>query len=45
MYVIYDQELEQITYHRVNYDFASAALAIRNAKLPDIYAKRLELGE
>jgi predicted phosphodiesterase len=45
MYIIYDQELEQITYHRVSYDFSSAVLAIRNAKLPEIYAKRLELGE
>jgi hypothetical protein len=33
-----------LTFHRVPYDHRAAAMAIRQAGLPDYFADRLELG-
>lgn len=44
MYAVFDDAAEQITFHRVEYDAAAAAAAIRAAGLPDFDAERLERG-
>ncbi len=44
MYAVLDTELAQLTFHRVPYDHASAAAAIRDAGLPEFFADRLERG-
>ncbi len=44
MYAVYDDSACRITFHRVPYDHAAAAAAIRRAGLPDIFAARLEEG-
>ena len=44
MYAVYDDTVGRITFHRVPYDHAAAAAAIRRAGLPEIFASRLEEG-
>jgi len=44
MYALFDSTAEQLTFHRVHYDHAAAADAIRLAGLPAFFARRLELG-
>jgi diadenosine tetraphosphatase ApaH/serine/threonine PP2A family protein phosphatase len=44
MYAIYDDVAGRMTFHRVAYDHASAALAIRAAGLPEFFAERLAQG-
>jgi diadenosine tetraphosphatase ApaH/serine/threonine PP2A family protein phosphatase len=44
MYAIYDDTVSRITFHRVAYDHAAAANAIRRAGLPEYFASRLEEG-
>ena len=44
MYALFDTEKLQLTFHRVPYDHHAAAVAIRQAALPAIFADRLELG-
>lgn len=44
MYAIYDMSSERLMFHRVPYDHATAAQAIRQAGLPDYFAQRLESG-
>jgi len=44
MYAIYDSEQQRLTFHRVTYDHAAAARAIRSAGLPEYFAERLESG-
>jgi diadenosine tetraphosphatase ApaH/serine/threonine PP2A family protein phosphatase len=44
MYAIYDDTASRITFHRVAYDHAAAANAIRRAGLPEYFASRLEEG-
>ncbi len=44
MYAIFDTEKLQLTFQRVAYDNHAAAVAIRQAALPDYFADRLELG-
>lgn len=44
MYAIYDQNAQKIIFHRVSYDVATAAAAIRRAGLPEAFAHRLEVG-
>ena len=44
MYAVYDDVLGRITFHRVAYDHSAAALAIRQAGLPEFFATRLEEG-
>ena len=39
-----DDVLGRITFHRVPYDHSAAALAIRQAGLPEFFASRLEEG-
>ncbi|GMQ91030.1 MAG: metallophosphoesterase family protein [Gammaproteobacteria bacterium] len=43
-YVIYDDELSQITFYRVPYDFFLTAEKIRSAKLDPFFAERLTVG-
>lgn len=43
-YAIFDRQVEQLTYHRVAYDAASAADSIRRSGLPESLAYRVELG-
>ncbi len=45
MYALLDQNAAQLTFHRVPYDHAAAAAAIRRAGLPDYFAQRLERGQ
>jgi diadenosine tetraphosphatase ApaH/serine/threonine PP2A family protein phosphatase len=45
MYVIYDHELEKLSFHRINYDVAKASEAIRQKGLPEFFAHRLEIGK
>ena len=40
-----DLDTLEATYHRVPYDIAGAAAAIRAARLPDSLAERLEYGQ
>lgn len=44
MYAIYDLAAGRLTFHRVAYDHAAAAAAIRQAGLPEFFAQRLEAG-
>jgi len=44
MYAIYDLSAGRLTFHRVPYDHAAAAQAIRQAGLPEHFAHRLETG-
>ncbi|PUE51540.1 metallophosphatase family protein [Limnohabitans sp. 2KL-17] len=44
MYAICDHTAQKMTFHRVPYNHAEAAAAIRLAGLPEFFAQRLELG-
>ena len=44
MYALFDSTRAQLTFHRVDYDLAGAAAAIRAAGLPPYFAQRLEQG-
>ncbi len=44
MYAIYDDVAGRLTFHRVAYDHAAAAAAVRRAGLPEFFATRLEEG-
>jgi diadenosine tetraphosphatase ApaH/serine/threonine PP2A family protein phosphatase len=44
MYVMFDGARQRMTFHRVPYDHAAAALAVRRAGLPEFFAHRLEVG-
>lgn len=44
MYALMDTERAQLSFHRVAYDHAAAAWAIRAAGLPSFFADRLERG-
>jgi diadenosine tetraphosphatase ApaH/serine/threonine PP2A family protein phosphatase len=44
MYALLDQAASRLTFHRVPYDHAGAANAIRRAGLPEFFAQRLEIG-
>ena len=44
MYALYDMGASRLTFHRVAYDHAAAAAAIRAAGLPEFFANRLETG-
>ena len=44
MYALYDLAAGRFTFHRVAYDCAAAAAAIRQAGLPEFFALRLETG-
>lgn len=44
MYAMLDDAAQRLTFHRVPYDHAEAAAAIRRAGLPDYFAQRLESG-
>lgn len=44
MYALYDLGAGRLTFHRVAYDHAAAAAAIRAAGLPEFFANRLETG-
>ena len=44
MYAVYDTSAQRLVFHRVAYDHAQAAAAIRSAGLPDFFAQRLETG-
>lgn len=44
MYAVYDDTASRLTFHRVPYDHAAAAAAIRRAGLPELFASRLEEG-
>jgi diadenosine tetraphosphatase ApaH/serine/threonine PP2A family protein phosphatase len=44
MYALLDTERAQLTFHRVPYNHAAAANAIRKAGLPEYFAERLEKG-
>jgi len=44
MYALLDTERAQLTFHRVPYDHAAAAQAVRRAGLPEYFALRLESG-
>jgi diadenosine tetraphosphatase ApaH/serine/threonine PP2A family protein phosphatase len=44
MYTLYDRGARKLTFHRVAYNHAEAAAAIRRAGLPEFFAERLERG-
>lgn len=44
MYAVYDMRAGRLIFHRVPYDHAAAARAIRQAGLPEYFAHRLETG-
>jgi len=44
MYAVYDAGASTLTFHRVAYDHLSAADAVRQAGLPEVFAARLEVG-
>lgn len=44
MYALYDRTARKLTFHRVVYNHADAAAAIRQAGLPEFFAQRLERG-
>jgi diadenosine tetraphosphatase ApaH/serine/threonine PP2A family protein phosphatase len=44
MYALFDDSVETLTFYRVPYDCTAAALAIREAGLPEFFAARLEAG-
>jgi diadenosine tetraphosphatase ApaH/serine/threonine PP2A family protein phosphatase len=43
-YVLYDSDAHRLSYHRVEYDVATAQQKIRDAGLPGILADRLGVG-
>jgi len=45
MYALFDNTAQLVTFHRVDYNHAAAAQAIRGAGLPEYFARRLELGQ
>lgn len=45
MYAVYDTRAARMVFHRVPYNHASAAAAIRRAGLPEVFAQRLEVGK
>jgi diadenosine tetraphosphatase ApaH/serine/threonine PP2A family protein phosphatase len=44
MYALYDRSARKMSFHRVAYNHAEAAAAIRQAGLPEFFAQRLERG-
>lgn len=44
MYALFDLPQARLTFHRVPYDHAGAAAAVRRAGLPEYFAQRLEEG-
>jgi diadenosine tetraphosphatase ApaH/serine/threonine PP2A family protein phosphatase len=44
MYAVVDRTRQKMTFHRVPYNHAEAAAAIRQASLPEYFAQRLERG-
>lgn len=44
MYALFDLAQSRLTFHRVAYDHAAAAAAVRRAGLPEYFAQRLEEG-
>ncbi len=44
MYALFDSSAQQLTFHRVAYDYLAAARSVRAAGLPDFFADRLEKG-
>lgn len=44
MYALFDLDHDRLTFHRVPYDHWTAAAAVRQAGLPEHFAKRLEEG-
>ena len=44
MYALYDRSARKLSFHRVAYNHAEAAAAIRQAGLPEFFAERLERG-
>ena len=44
MYALFDLAHSRLTFHRVAYDHAAAAAAVRRAGLPEYFAQRLEEG-
>ncbi len=44
MYAVFDADRAELVFHRVVYDHAAAAAAIRQAGLPEFFALRLEWG-
>jgi diadenosine tetraphosphatase ApaH/serine/threonine PP2A family protein phosphatase len=44
MYAVVDRTRQKMTFHRVPYNHAEAAAAIRQANLPEYFAQRLERG-
>jgi diadenosine tetraphosphatase ApaH/serine/threonine PP2A family protein phosphatase len=44
-YALFDEERRTLTYHRVAYDWPTAAAKVRAAGLPVRLAERLERGE
>lgn len=44
MYALFDLPQARLTFHRVPYDHMAAAAAVRQAGLPDYFARRLEEG-
>lgn len=44
MYATFDMAQLKLTFHRVSYNHAAAAAAVRKAGLPEYFAKRLEEG-
>lgn len=44
MYAVYDDVAGRLTFHRVAYDHCAAAVAVRKAGLPELFASRLEEG-
>lgn len=44
MYALFDLAQSRLTFHRVPYDHAAAAAAVRRAGLPEYFAQRLEEG-
>jgi diadenosine tetraphosphatase ApaH/serine/threonine PP2A family protein phosphatase len=44
MYALFDAQQARVTFQRIPYDHAAAAAAIRAARLPESFARRLEQG-
>jgi hypothetical protein len=44
MYALFDLAQSRLTFHRIPYDHAAAAAAVRRAGLPEYFARRLEEG-
>lgn len=45
MYALFDHAAARLTFHRLTYDCAGAAAAIRRTGLPEYFAQRLEIGQ